>query len=125
MSETITIEEYRKLIKKGSNKFHAQKTEYNGRTYHSAKEARYAAQLHVLKKSGEIRNWIPQYTLKLFVNGKHITDYRIDFKVIHNDNSIELIEVKGVETEAWKLKWRLANVLIDEIEPGAKLTLIK
>jgi len=113
------------MIEKRYNKYKAEKQTFGGRSYHSKKEADYAVQLAWRKKAGEIKEIIPQYKLDIRVNGKHITNYYIDFKVILSDNTIELIEVKGFETDIWRLKWRLTEALLDEIEPGAKLVLIK
>jgi len=113
------------MIEKRYNKYKAEKQTFGGRSYHSKKEADYAVQLAWRKKAGEIKEVIPQYKLDIRVNGKHITNYYIDFKVILSDNTIELIEVKGFETDIWRLKWKLTEALLDEIEPGAKLVLIK
>ena len=113
------------MIIKRYNKFKAEKQTYNGRSYHSKKEADYAVQLDWLKKAGEIKEVTPQYKIDIRVNGKHITNYYIDFRVLYSDGRIELIEVKGFETPEWILKWRLTEALIDEIDPGAKLVLVK
>lgn len=113
------------MIIKRYNKYKAEKQTFNGRSYHSKKEADYAVQLAWLKKAGEILEIIPQYKIDLRVNGKHITNYFIDFKVEYTDGHIELIEVKGFQTPEWLLKWRLTEALIDDIEPGAKLVLVK
>jgi hypothetical protein len=113
------------MFERRYNKYKAQKQTFDGRSYHSKKEADYAVQLAWLKKAGEIKEIIPQYKLDIRVNGKHITNYFIDFKVIYTDKHVELIEVKGFETPEWLLKWRLTEALLDEIEPGAKLVLVK
>ena len=113
------------MIEKRYNKYKAEKQTFGGRSYHSKKEADYAANLEWKQKAGEIKEIIPQYKLDIRVNGKHITNYFIDFKVVLSDDTIELIEVKGFETDVWRLKWKLTEALLDEIEPGAKLVLIK
>ena len=113
------------MIEKRYNKYKAERQTFDGRSYHSKKEADYAVNLAWKKKAGEIKEIIPQYKLDIRVNGKHITNYFIDFKVIYSDNRIELIEVKGFETDLWLLKWRLTEALLDELEPGAKLVIIK
>ena len=113
------------MFEKRYNKYKAEKQTFGGRSYHSKKEADYAANLEWKKKAGEIKEIIPQYKLDIRVNGKHITNYFIDFKVVLSDDTIELIEVKGFETDVWRLKWKLTEALLDEIEPGAKLVLIK
>ena len=112
-------------FQKRYNKYSNVKQTYGGRSYHSKKEAAWAMELDKMKLVGEIKEFIPQYKLDLRVNGIHICNYYMDFKVIMSDDSIELHEVKGFETDVWRLKWRLTEALIDEIEPGAKLILIK
>lgn len=113
------------MIIKRYNKYKAERQTFAGRSYHSKKEADYAVNLEWKKKAGEIKEIIPQYKIDIRVNGKHITNYFIDFKVVYSDDRVELIEVKGFETNDWLLKWRLTEALIDEIEPGARLVLVK
>ena len=108
-----------------TNKYKAEKQTFNGRSYHSKKEADFAANLEWQKKAGEIKEIIPQYKLDIRVKGKHITNYFIDFKVVYTDGRTELIEVKGFATDVWNLKWKLTEALLEEIEPGAKLVLVK
>jgi len=113
------------MIIKRYNKYRAEKQSFGGRSYHSKKEADYAVQLAWLQKTGEIKEITPQYKIDIRVNGKHITNYFIDFRVEYTDGRVELIEVKGFVTDTWALKWRLTEALLDEIEPGAKLVLVK
>lgn len=94
-----------------ANKYGNTTKEYNGRWYHSKLEAKYAQELDLMKKAKEIKDWIPQFKLSLDVNGKHITNYYVDFLVTNNDNSQELWEIKGFETDTWRMKWRLATAL--------------
>jgi hypothetical protein len=107
--------------KKKRNKFGAKKTMYNGVSYDSKGEAKYAYTLDVRKRLGEVKHWERQIPIKLIVNDTLITVYRIDFKVIFPDGSIEYHEFKGHETPDWKLKWKLALVLY----PDRKFVLVK
>ena len=113
------------MIIKRYNKYRAEKQTFGGRSYHSKLEASYAVQLMWMQKAGEIKTITPQYKIDIRVNGKHITNYFIDFRVEYTDGRVELIEVKGFVTDTWALKWRLTEALLDEIEPGAKLVLVK
>lgn len=108
-----------------SNKYGAKKQEYGGRKFDSKGEAGYAKILDLRKQAGEIQEWIPQYKIPLKVNGVHICNYYVDFKVIMSDGSVEFHEYKGMIMQLWQLKWRLLEALKDEIEPGAELVLIK
>ena len=38
---------------------------------------------------------------------------------------LSVVEVKGFETDVWRLKWKLTEALLDELEPNAKLILVK
>ncbi|HUX56250.1 MAG TPA: DUF1064 domain-containing protein [Bacteroidales bacterium] len=113
------------MFEKRYNKYKAERQTFNGRSYHSKKEADYAVQLAWQKKAGEIKEITPQFKIDIRVNGKHITNYYIDFRVVYSDDRVELIEVKGFATPEWMLKFRLTEALLDEIEPGAKLVIIK
>lgn len=109
----INVQEFKnKYVNR--NKYNAKKTSYNGRRYHSALEAAYAQELDWRKKAGEIKEIIPQFKIDIRVSGKHITNYFMDFKVVLNDGKIEMQEVKGMETDLWKIKWRLAIALHPE-----------
>lgn len=98
---------------------------YNGRTYDSIREANHAEELDWRKKAGEIKEIIPQHRISIDVAGVHICNYFVDFKVILKDDSVEYHEVKGFETETWRLKWKLFSALLDEIDKGAELIVIR
>lgn len=110
---------------KFDNKYGAKKTNYDGLKYDSKGEAGYAEQLDWLKKAGEIKEWHRQVKISLDVEGNHICNYFVDFKVITKHDSVEYHEYKGFSTETWKLKWKLFEALIDKIDPGAELIVIK
>jgi hypothetical protein len=95
---------------------------YNGRSYMSHKEATYARDLDLMIKAGEIKEVIPQFKLSLDVNGYHIANYYVDFLVIDKDDEKQLHEVKGFETDLWRMKWRLTEALYGQ---EYKLILIK
>jgi hypothetical protein len=103
--------------------------EYDGVTYHSKKEASYAAELDLLKKGKQIDDWTRQVKISLDVGDYHIANYYIDFVVTHNGKihpkgTKEYIEVKGFETEVWRLKWKLFEALYGDI-PDIILTVVK
>lgn len=102
---------YRKKSKYGNKT-----KEYNGRYYDSIREANHAEELDWRIKAGEIKEVIPQFKISLDVNGKHIANYFIDFKVILTNGGEQFHEVKGFETEVWRLKWKLALSLYPDWE---------
>ncbi len=129
-SKRISIKEYRNLPRQGyriikqTNKYKAIKQEYKGGLYHSKKEARYAQELDLRKKAHDIKSWRRQVKIPLDCNGYHITNYYIDFEITHNDDLIEFVEVKGFETEVWKLKWKIFESIYGR-NPNYKLTIVK
>lgn len=106
-------------------KYNNKTTMYNGRKYDSMKEANYARDLDWRIQAGEILEVIPQYKIDLRVNGRHICNYYMDFKVVLKDGQVQYHEVKGMELPLWQMKWRILEAIIDEIEPGAEMILIK
>lgn len=119
---------YRQFSKAGyrtKSKYGNKTKEYNGRYYDSIREATHAEELDWRKKAGEISEIIPQFKVALKIKNKHICHYYPDFKVIMKDGSVQFHEVKGYSTDIFRLKWKMFEALIDEIEPGAELLIIK
>lgn len=94
-----------------ASKFGNTRKEYNGRTYMSKLEAKYAQDFDLMLKAGELKEVIPQYRLSLDVNGYHIGNYIVDFKLTTKDDEEQLVEIKGFETDVWRMKWKLAEAL--------------
>lgn len=111
-------------FKKKQNKYNATKYDYNGIIYHSKKEAAFAKELDLRIKAKDIKSWTRQEKISIDVNGHHICNYYIDFTITHNDNSIEFTEIKGYETDVWKLKWKLFEALYGD-RADTTLTVIK
>lgn len=103
----------------------AKRTDYNGRWYQSALEAKYAEQLDWRMRGGEILEWKPQFKVEFKVNGVKICAHYIDFRVVTKDGTVQFHECKGVETETYRIKKRLLLALMPEIEPGAEYIVIK
>lgn len=109
----LTGEEAKALVRKGRIRNVAAKDQrtYAGRVYHSKAEAEYAAKLDLLIKAGTVTSWTPQVPIRLLVNGQYITKLIVDFQVNYRDGSTELIEIKGMESEAWKVRRKLFRAL--------------
>lgn len=103
------------------NKYSAIKQTYNGYNYDSRMEAKYAANLDWRIKAKEVKKWERQHKISIDVNGVHICNYFIDFKVYLTDGTIEYHEVKGAESMLWRTKWKLTKACY----PDYKLVLIK
>lgn len=95
----------RHRFKKRPHKYKAEATVVDGIRFDSKKEARYYQQLKIRKMAGEILGWFRQVPIHL-PGG---TILRIDFLEFHTDGTCHLVDVKGVETEAFKIKKREAE----------------
>lgn len=100
------------------NKYRNVKTVYNGREYHSKKEATRAYELDLLKRAGEITGWSPQPRFRFELHGVKICDYVGDFKVFYKDGREVIEDVKGVLTDVYKIKKKLMKAFynIDILE---------
>lgn len=112
--------QYNKIFSRGS-KYKAVKQTYNGYSYDSKMEANYAAQLDLLIKAKEVERWDRQVKISIDINEVHICNYFMDFEVFYTDGRVEYHEVKGYETDVWKIKWKLAKALY----PDHNFVLIK
>lgn len=89
------------------NKYRSISTQYNGITYHSKFEAGYAQELDLRVKAKDILSWSRQIPVDIVINGIKICRYYVDFLINHHDGSKELVEIKGFETDLWRIKRRL------------------
>ena len=105
---------YRNQYRNRGNKYGvspAASRTYNCYTYDSKKEAGYAQNLDILLKAKEIKDWSRQVPIKVEINGKWIFTYKVDFMITYNDDSLEYIEIKGMETPYWKLKFKIVDAI--------------
>ena len=93
------------------NKYKAVSCYYKGELYQSKKEMAYAQELDLRIKAKEVKRWERQVKISLDINGYHIANYYVDFKVWLMNGDIELTEVKGFETEIWRLKRKLLEAV--------------
>jgi hypothetical protein len=56
---------------------------------------RYAEELDWSVEASELREWRRQVPIDLYVNGKTICTYTIDFVKVDRDSKVTYIEVKG------------------------------
>ena len=103
------------------NKYRNIKTMYNGVLYDSMREASYAQELDLRVRAKDIITWSGQPKFPIVVNGQKICTYIADFEVINKDGSVDYIDVKGVSTAVFKLKWKLVKALY----PGMNFKIVK
>ena len=73
-----------------------------GVTYASKAEARYADKLRMLQAAGEVVMFLEQCPLRLPGGTKYI----VDFVVFYRDGTVAWVDVKGHQTETFKVKKR-------------------
>tara|TARA_R110000824_G_scaffold36098_1_gene112426 strand:- start:2528 stop:2836 length:309 start_codon:yes stop_codon:yes gene_type:complete len=97
-------------------KYRAIKTEVDGITFDSRKEAARYKELILLEKSGVISHLELQPQYDCVVDGKKICSYRADFRYF-DEKSCVIEDVKGYKTPVYKLKKKLVEALY----PGMKI----
>lgn len=109
------------------SKYHNKKVTIDGRTFDSMAEAAYYQELKLRLKAGDIRGFGCQSKISLLPGfekyGRKIrpVTYIADFIIEHKDGSIEYIDVKGMETEVFKLKRKM----FDYFYPEETLTIVR
>lgn len=83
--------------------------------HQSILEGDYCNQLFLEKKAGQIFDYTIQHKIEIYVQEKFITSHYVDFKVTKNNLNHEFHEVKGYETDVWKIKRRLVEALYPDI----------
>jgi hypothetical protein len=96
-----------------ASKYKSKKVEVDGHVFDSKIEAKYYEQLKWLQNNKQILFFRlqPRYLLQeaFEKDGKSYRkiEYIADFEVHHLDGTIEVVDVKGIETEAFKIKRKL------------------
>lgn len=100
---------------KKRSKYNSKKTEYNGVRYDSIKEARYAQELDLRVKAGEVVFFLRQVPLHL-PGG---VTYRVDFQEFHSDGTVHFVDVKGMKTQMYIAKKKMVEatypIIIEEV----------
>ncbi len=97
------------------SKYLSHKTVIDGITFDSKDEARYYEALKIRKYRGEIENFElqPKFVLResfeKFGKKYRAFTYTPDFKVYHNDGSVEYVDVKGQTTQQGEIRIKLFN----------------
>jgi hypothetical protein len=98
------------------NKYGSKITEYNGRKYHSAAEAKQAAELDLLLRCRQIVSWDAQVPMPIRINGIYICTLILDFGVHESRGKFYYIETKGFKTAIYRLKLKLLKACYPYID---------
>lgn len=102
-------------------KYNNRKVEIDGHKFDSKLEAQYYEFLKHKKATGKIKDFSlqPRYTLQETFkrDGKTYRSitYIADFEVLHNDGSTQVIDVKGMMTDVFKIKAKLFTKLYGKL----------
>lgn len=97
------------------------KTVIDGITFDSRREADYYCELKMLKKAKEIKDFSlqPKYELqpKFKKNGTshRAINYIADFVILRNDGVLEVVDIKGMETDVFKIKRKMFEYMYPEL----------
>lgn len=95
------------------SKYNARKTTIDGIQFDSKAEGQYYLHLKEKQQRGEILafklqpKFVLQESFKKDGKTYRAIEYTADFEVIHSDETIEIIDVKGFETLDFKIKRKL------------------
>ena len=89
------------------SKYNAKRMEYNGQTYDSKKEARFAETLDIAQRGGAVLYYLRQIPFRLPGGIR----YLVDFLVVYTDGHIEFVDVKGMKTPMYRLKKKQTEAL--------------
>ena len=98
------------------HKYNAQKTKVNGHTFDSKAESEYFGLLKLKIRAGEIK-YIDVHPVVSLPGGIR---WKLDFFIYYPDGKIEAIDIKGFETQVFKMKQKLFN----QFHPLAPLKVI-
>ena len=98
------------------SKYKAVKTEVDGITFDSKREAARYMELVLLERAGEISRLELQPSFECIIDGKKICTYKADFRYFTAKECV-VEDVKGVKTPVYRLKKKLVEALY----PGVKI----
>ena len=93
---------YHSFRRKKGHKYNARATVIDGIRFDSRKEGNYYSQLKLRVKAGEVLTFLRQVPIHLPGNTRLV----VDFLEFHADGTVHWVDVKGIETEVFRLKKR-------------------
>lgn len=103
------------MLSKRRAKYGASPTTVDGVRFASKAEAKRDGELLTLEKFGKIRGLRRQPKFDMVVQGEKICRYVADWEYLEG-NKLVVEDRKGVQTQVFKLKWKLAKALYPHIE---------
>lgn len=106
-----------RVPKKGKSKYNAKKTKIDGITFDSKAEANFYCQLKMLLKCGKISGFCRQARFVVITGDDETraTEYVTDFVIFYPDKTYRIVDVKGVQTQEFKLKMKAMHEKYPEL----------
>lgn len=111
MKRRTRSEEIRALVPRRPSKFRNVGTMVDDIWFQSKAEGRRYSELKLLERAGAITHLRLQPRYPLFVDGIKICEYRADFSYVIPGKGMTTEDVKGVETEVFKIKRKLFEAI--------------
>ena len=92
-------------------KYGARRTEVDGHSFASQREANRYGELRLLEQAGEISGLELQPKFPLIVNGQKVATYIGDFRYMDATGAVVVEDAKGVRTPLYRHKKRLLSAL--------------
>lgn len=92
---------------KFKHKFKAKPVDEDGHHFQSTLEWKYFKHLKLLQNTGEVVFFLKQVPFHLPGGVKYVVDYQI----FYVDGSVRFVDVKGVETDTFKIKRKIVQDL--------------
>lgn len=127
----LTCSDCGEAIGKTFNKYGAKRTlAQDGVVRDSKYEASVADDLYLRKKTGDIKDYESQFKVEMWIHREDGTKafsvkHKVDFCIHHQDGSFELLEAKGVETQDYKWRRKLLELLWLPLHKDYIYTVIK
>ena len=115
----FSASEFRDMIPKlkkpkRKNKMNARRQECGrGHKHDSIDESRCCPIVYAMFPNAKIE---PQKTIRLYCEGKHIVNHRVDWFITEPDGTEKIVEYKGFPTEVWRIKRKLTEACYPHIE---------
>jgi hypothetical protein len=122
--DEMSVEDYHRdfsgdaKIQRGRSKYGNQPMWLDGYYFDSKAEARHYAQLRLAEEMGDISELQvhPRYKVADAPNGETDVYYEADFAYRTREGKLVVVDVKGFETQAWKIKRKLFMTRYPELE---------
>ena len=124
-----TEDEYNEFLKRTGkaaapqqkrNKYNARRVTVDGISFDSRKEADYYSALKLQLRAGLIKGFCRQPRFPLTENSLRAVEYVSDFIVFNNDGTADIIDVKGMETDVFRLKMKQMRERFPKLEVKLK-----